>query len=113
MTRRPEDVEGECNAWLVLSDDYGDNECSFRCNLPDGHHGMHENSFARHHGGEVVMSWRKDERPGLEREDEFRRGAEAAHGHLPICEEPGEAYLEGFCDEALWLEEPEAVVFAP
>ncbi len=43
----PEDVVGECNARLFLSDDYGDNHCTIRCGLPDGHEGSHKEEFER------------------------------------------------------------------
>ena len=43
----PEKIEGNCNARLYLSDDYGDNSCTVQCNLPQGHVGEHCESFLR------------------------------------------------------------------
>ena len=34
-----------CDARLFLGDDHGDNSCGFRCRLPVGHAGMHEEFF--------------------------------------------------------------------
>jgi len=60
---RPKDVEGQCNARLYLADDFGDNPMTFRCNLPPGHEGTHEESFP--HDGQpkpVKAIWHLDER---------------------------------------------------
>ncbi len=38
----PDPVEGGCNAHLHLADDYGDNTCTCRCTLDEGHDGPHE-----------------------------------------------------------------------
>lgn len=63
----PKDVEGQCNARLYLGDDYGDNTCTHRCFLPAGHEGLHKEEF-KHGGGQVVVTWEKDER-GTEEEN--------------------------------------------
>ncbi len=47
----------KCNALLVLGDDYGDNVCRIRCDLPEGHEGVHKCHFNR---GLIV--WGVDER---------------------------------------------------
>lgn len=61
MLGLPEDVEGECNARLLLADDYGDNVCTMHCQLPEGHDGPHREEFER--GGKpVVITWYVDER---------------------------------------------------
>ena len=61
MPGPPKDVEGECNARLFLADDYGDNPCTFRCQLSSNHVGPHEETFER---GEkpVKITWEVDER---------------------------------------------------
>jgi hypothetical protein len=60
MIGPPEDVKGECNARLSISDDYGDNSCTLRCQLPPGHKGLHKEEFDR--GGPVIITWACDER---------------------------------------------------
>jgi len=57
----PDDVAGECNAHLYISDDYGDNHATMRCQLPEGHDGKHQEKFERD-GSEVVVTWEKDEK---------------------------------------------------
>ena len=55
----PKDVEGECNARLYLSDDYGDALCTIRCKLKPGHEGKHSEFFERR--GLVTIEWDHDE----------------------------------------------------
>jgi len=57
----PKEVEGQCNALLYLSDDYGDNFCTIRCKLIPGHDGLHVEKFSRD-GKLVKIIWEKDER---------------------------------------------------
>lgn len=57
----PKDVEDQCNARLILGDDYGDNSTTFRCPLPLGHEGVHKEEF-KHGGGQVTITWERDER---------------------------------------------------
>jgi hypothetical protein len=64
MLGPPRDVEGERNARLLRADDYGDNVCSVRCQLPEGHDGPHGEEFDRS-GKPVVITCNADER-GLE-----------------------------------------------
>lgn len=52
----PEDVEGECNAWLGIADDYGDNQATMRCSLPVGHEGDHKEVARR-----FTVTWAVDE----------------------------------------------------
>ena len=66
---QPRDVEGECNAWLILADDYHDNPCTIRCGLPAGHSGAHREEFQRD-GQPVVILWYIDER---KEEEEWQR----------------------------------------
>lgn len=57
----PEDVPGQCNAHLYISDDYGDNEATMRCGLEPGHEGPHKEVFSRS-GQPVVVTWVIDEK---------------------------------------------------
>lgn len=63
----PKDVDGECNSHLYIGDDYGDNHSTMRCRLLKGHDGPHREEFRRD-GGQVVVTWEKDEREAGERE---------------------------------------------
>jgi hypothetical protein len=56
----PEDVEGECNARLLIGDDYGDNVCTLRCRLAPGHEGPHKEEFKSR--GPVIVTWVCDDR---------------------------------------------------
>lgn len=58
----PKDVEDQCNARLYVGDDYGDNHCTFRCQLAPGHDGVHREEYRASRGGQVVVTWEKDER---------------------------------------------------
>jgi len=55
----PSDKDGECNARLLIADDYGDNEATMRCQLLPGHIGLHEEKFGTR---KVTIHWEKDER---------------------------------------------------
>ena len=77
----PQDVQGECNARLYLGDDYGDNECTIRCQREPGHEGKHREVFGSD-GRQVTIEWELDER------EERREAAEAAVEEL--SEEPYE-----------------------
>jgi len=54
-----EQVIKKCEALLILGDDYGDNPITFRCQLKEGHRGMHVeiNDFF-----EFVIVWNGDSR---------------------------------------------------
>ena len=39
-------VEGFCESVLVLGDDFGDNTCTFHCELARGHDGYHKEGDA-------------------------------------------------------------------
>lgn len=47
MNGPPKDVEGYCNAWLLLGDDYGDNVATIRCQRPPNHASAHQSNFRR------------------------------------------------------------------
>jgi hypothetical protein len=58
----PEDVDGECNARLFIGDDYGDNECTIRCQLQPNHGGKHREVWNPLNMGIVTIEWEHDER---------------------------------------------------
>lgn len=61
----PEDHPDKCNARLFLGDDWGDNRCTMKCQLPVGHGGRHREKFDRGEDGSpapVEVLWLKDER---------------------------------------------------
>ena len=60
MFEKPKDIPGECNARLYLGDDYGDNSTTMRCQLPEGHDGVHQETFSRD-DTPVVITWHIDE----------------------------------------------------
>lgn len=83
--------EDKCGACLFLGDDHGDNTCTFRCQLPLGHEGLHQELFTRepykpipgtpHNppraAGQVTITWEQDERyictqHGLQKGDDCR-----------------------------------------
>jgi hypothetical protein len=63
MLGKPNDVEGQCNAHLHISDDYGDNESTMRCYLPTGHSGDHIEEYLSETAGWVKVYWEKNQRP--------------------------------------------------
>jgi hypothetical protein len=52
----PDDVEGECNAWLIVTDDWGDNHATMRCGLAAKHEGFHREASKR-----FTVEWVVDE----------------------------------------------------
>ncbi len=54
-----------CSAKLYIWDDYGDGVATIRCQLEDGHGGLHQEIIRRsHHGGcetDVTITWEIDE----------------------------------------------------
>jgi hypothetical protein len=104
MAFGPPDVEGSCNAWYVFGGDYGDEDSHiFRCDLPARHAGHHKETWKKvPDGNEASLEWVSDERPEIERQEEYENGASVAWGdENPVPEEPGEAYLEGFVQGVL------------
>jgi len=62
----PGDVPGECNAWLFIFDNFGDNHATMRCQLPEGHEGPHSERFRpdQEEKGEaygVMVQWEGDD----------------------------------------------------
>lgn len=58
MMGPPAPTEGNCNSKLCLGDDYGDNECTFLCNLPPKHEGLHSETSR---GGRLIIQWDESE----------------------------------------------------
>mgnify|MGYP001581135289 CR=1 FL=1 len=52
-------ISGNCNALLTIGDDFGDNDATCRCLLPEGHEGKH---LETSRNGELEIRWVKDER---------------------------------------------------
>jgi hypothetical protein len=61
MFGSPEDVEGQCNAHLYISDDFGDNSATMRCQLTPNHEGPHKEVFQRF-AKPVEITWYQDEK---------------------------------------------------
>ena len=63
MGMKQKDIEGQCNAHLHISDDFGDTSATMRCGLAAGHEGMHCEVFHSLLAGSVNITWEKDSRP--------------------------------------------------
>jgi hypothetical protein len=92
--RKYEDIEGQCNARLILGDDFGDNHCTFRCQLEPDHSGQHQE---KHNQGDdedpnwVVVQWDND--------------------HTIVCEKHGRvAKFDGQCEQCYNENHPEPKV---
>ena len=59
----PKDVQGECNARMVIGDDSGDYDCTFRCVLSANHGGQHF-EFVK---GKARLYWSAEECETLKR----------------------------------------------
>lgn len=59
MFDKPIDVDGECNAWLFIADNFGDSAATIRCYLPVGHEGKHCEQYTSS-GGSVCIKWEVD-----------------------------------------------------
>ncbi len=57
----PDDVDGQCNARLYISDNWGDNHATMRCGLAAGHDGLHKKEYGPT-SQTVTISWLRDER---------------------------------------------------
>lgn len=86
----PETTPSRCNAILVLGDDHGDNSCTYKCGLPVGHEGLHQEQFEHKPSndplhpepGKVQVTWEFDQRVtcphhGLQQADLCRQCFEA------------------------------------
>lgn len=62
MLGEPEDVDGECNAHLYIADDFGDNHATMRCQLEEGHKGIHQEEYTSDRSGVVIVQWDNNER---------------------------------------------------
>lgn len=59
MFGEPKDIDGECNARLFLSDNYGDNHTTLRCQLAPDHEELHQEQCR---DGTVTITWTTDGR---------------------------------------------------
>jgi hypothetical protein len=48
-----------CNATIEFGDDYGDNETTFHCQLPDGHEGEHRESGNMYGKQAYELTWKE------------------------------------------------------
>lgn len=76
----PEDVESECNAHLYLGDDWGDNSCTIRCELPAGHEGLHQEIFERDNSP-VTITWKYCERSERQRQQDLDDAEDDLHNY--------------------------------
>lgn len=64
----PDDKKGECNAWLHIYDNHGDNHATMRCHLAEGHGGRHLETFCNGDDDkgptshDCVIYWEGDDR---------------------------------------------------
>jgi len=120
MSGPPKDVEGQCNAWLVIADDYGDNIATIRCQLKPGHEGLHLETYKDSNKGSVKITWEKDHSVLCEKHG---RTHNAYVEETPKCEECYQEELElasageekafnSFLEDPRILEYPDAKLFA-
>lgn len=94
MSDKPEDVASRCNARLYLADDYGDNTCTFCCQLDEGHGGKHNAAFNMGMNAEtsnlVEVTWEQDMR---------------CYHEFVECEHEWKVDGEGWwrCEKCYWL----------
>ena len=55
-----------CKAIMVFGDDHGDNECTFRCELEEGHTGAHRECGSMHNAFPYTLQWTEDMREKCE-----------------------------------------------
>ena len=58
----------KCKALIIFGDDYGDNTCTFHCQLPEGHEGPHQEKGEMYGKYPYCLMW---EKAMLEEEDKF------------------------------------------
>lgn len=54
--------EEECNILLKIGDDYGDNECTMRCQEPNSHRGLHQEQYKSQGNGQVTVTWEHEDK---------------------------------------------------
>lgn len=52
----------KCKAIMVFGDDYGDNDCTFHCQLPEGHEGEHVKIGNMYRKFPYFIQWSNDMR---------------------------------------------------
>jgi hypothetical protein len=66
----PLDVAGQCNAWLHIADNFGDNHATMRCQLPPGHEGEHTEEWtAMPEGNTRRVAWTGNDKKNEEELD--------------------------------------------
>jgi hypothetical protein len=55
-----------CKALMIFGDDHGDNECTFRCELEEGHEGPHRESGSMYSKFPYTLQWNEDMREKCE-----------------------------------------------
>ncbi len=58
--KEPKKESSTCDEPIAFGDDYGDNETTFHCQLPEGHPGDHEESGDMY-GTPYVLKWGKND----------------------------------------------------
>lgn len=54
-------MESKCKAIIIFADDYGDNECTFHCELKEGHEGNHKES-GKVYGNKYILIWESEQK---------------------------------------------------
>ena len=57
-----EEKKSQCLSIARFGDDYGDNSCTFHCQLPKGHEGDHEEKGNMYNEWSYVLHWKKEEK---------------------------------------------------
>lgn len=57
----------DCKHRLQIADDFGDNHATMRCQLHEGHYGMHEEVYD---AGNVLVQWDSDALGARQEEEE-------------------------------------------
>ena len=56
----------KCRAIVAIGDDYGDNSCTFHCQLDAGHEGLHSENF-ENSGKNLTLTWDGAEKVEVQR----------------------------------------------
>lgn len=59
-------TKSKCKAIMTFGDDFGDNSCTFRCELEDGHDGSHRESGSMYNEFPYTVAWTEDMRTKCE-----------------------------------------------
>ena len=86
----------KCGAILKVSDDFGDNETTIRCQLDEGHPGQHKNTFRN---GTCTIVWVGDNRYTCDRCGKKMEEYFACHGLNDNCPTRGKKFCEQCADK--------------